>query len=92
MTAISYPENPSVHEKIAMRNFIETVPVILPCDACKQHAIEYLSSIWNKNLNWIVENRNNLFIFWWQFHNHVNKMLNKPLVSFDKAKEIYSFP
>jgi hypothetical protein len=89
MSATSYPENPTYNEQQAMKKFIEAVPMTLPCDVCKQHAINYITTYWTKNMNWVVASRNNLFVFWWQFHNHVNKSLKKPIMTFEKAKEMY---
>lgn len=90
MGACAYPENPTFNERAEMKHYIQAVPLILPCSVCQQHAIKYLS-VWSNSLDWVVSSRNNLFVFWWQFHNHVNKSLNKPELSFEKVKEMYPF-
>jgi hypothetical protein len=90
-SAVTYPENPTYPERQAMKHYIEAVPMTLPCDICKKHAIKYLSTMWSKNMDWVVASRTNLFVFWWKFHNHVNESLGKPQMSFDKVKEMYGF-
>ena len=49
----------------------------LPCPICRSHAIKYLSLHNINNCN----NKKDLQLFLWNFHNEVNSMLNKPIYS-----------
>jgi len=90
MSATAYPIYPTENEKRAMKEVIKTVPLLLPCISCSLNAVKFISP-WIPRLDWVVENKNNLFWFWWNFHNHVNKETKKPELSFEKAKELYQF-
>jgi hypothetical protein len=37
----------------------------------------------------IVSGRENLFKFFWEFHNYVNKRYNKPQITLEEAKSMY---
>lgn len=90
MAAVSYPNDPTPEMKNTMKNFLVGIPVFLPCEMCKNHAISYLES--KKYLfDWAVSNRTNLFEFTWAFHNHVNASINKPQISLAQAQTDYHF-
>lgn len=90
MAAVSYPNNPSPEMKSTMRNFLVGIPVFLPCEECRKHAMQYLES--KKYLfDWAVSHRNNLFEFTWAFHNHVNAETGKPQLSLAQAQKDYHF-
>lgn len=61
---------------LKINNLVHSIIKLLPCDYCKNHALEYLSkhkfSIHEKN---VVYQRN----FFYTFHNEVNKELHKPI-------------
>ena len=87
--ANKYPENPNkiIHQK--MKNFIIAVPVMLPCLKCKDHAISYIESQL-ENLDKIVSSKNNLFNFFVDFHNDVNKRYGKKIFTYEEANELYN--
>ena len=58
----------------------------LPCPSCTAHAIETLH---NAKLD-KIKTRNNLKLFFSEFHNMVNKRLNKPTFSMDECDKLYS--
>jgi len=79
-------------KKRNFKNFIEKIISTLPCQTCQQHANAYyqsnpLSNFWN-----VKENGNDIGLFkWaWNFHNTVNNRLNKPYMSWEVAKMLYS--
>ena len=86
----SYDNNPNPSVKSAMKNFIQSLPVFLPCKECQDHAFHFIKS--SKDLDKIVENRKALFTFFFNFHNFVNQRLNKPLMKMKTALEKYSIP
>lgn len=86
--ALNYPENPDEEKKQMMINFILGLPIIIPCDMCKNHAYEYIQARKN-TLHKVVENADNLFKFFWEFHNDVNKRTGKPLMSLEAVYNLY---
>lgn len=88
--AAKYPSNPSPIIKNNMKNFILGIPVILPCEKCKEHANQFIESNYN-NLDNIVSSRDNLFKFFFDFHNYTNRKTNKPEMSYVDAKKLYNF-
>jgi hypothetical protein len=55
----------------------------LPCPMCRSHASKYLSlhDIYNCN------NKKELQIYLWNFHNEVSKRLNKPIYDFKNLEK-----
>jgi hypothetical protein len=85
----TYDNNPNPSVQSVMKTFIQSLPVFLPCKECQDHAFHFIKS---KNLNKVVENRKELFTFFFNFHNFVNERLNKPLMEIKTALEKYSIP
>lgn len=74
----AYEDMPNRSVKEAMKNFIRSIPVLLPCQSCRDHAFEYLTK---SDLDVAVSNRETLETFFIDFHNSVNKRLKKPYFS-----------
>jgi hypothetical protein len=87
--ASKYPENATDIFKDNMKNFILGIPVILPCDACRSHAREYIDNRYNE-LDEICRSRKKLFNFFVDFHNMVNEKTGKGKLSYDEALRLYS--
>jgi len=86
--AAKYPTSASKLTKERMKGYIEGIPYILPCKECQIHASDYISN--NKdNLELICSTRDNLFNFFVDFHNEVNKRKNKKTITYEDAKKIY---
>ena len=58
----------------------------LPCDECSKHAMSLLLKINFDNIN----NKNDLIKFYYNFHNFVNKKLNKSIFDEKMLEEKYS--
>ena len=58
----------------------------LPCPSCQEHAIKTLEKVNFNN----IKNKSDLKTFFWEFHNIVNKRINKPIFSRDKLDDMYS--
>ena len=82
--ASSYSNNPSEHNKERMKGFIKGIPYMLPCESCFKHALSYIE---NTDVDKIVSNKNELFLFFWEFHNDVNKRIGKQITPLSKAKK-----
>lgn len=85
-----YPEKEaSPVWKESMRGFILGIPVMIPCEICADHARAHIEANWN-NLDEIVSNRKNLFNFFVDMHNMVNKRYGKPIMSHEDAFALYT--
>ena len=76
----SYPE-----EYKNILYYFQIICGILPCPDCKYHATKTNSSA---SLHTITSNEN-LKSYLWQFHNRVNKRLNKPYFSYAQHNNLY---
>ena len=88
--ASKYPISPSPIARTNMKNFIFGIPVMLPCEKCREHANQFIESNYN-NLDNIVSSRDNLFKFFVDFHNNANIKTGKPEMSYEEAKKLYNF-
>ena len=86
--ALNYPHDVDDEKKQMMINFILGLPMMIPCDMCKNHAHEYIQSR-KHTLHNVVQNTHNLFTFFWEFHNDVNKRNGKPLMSLEAVYHLY---
>ena len=85
-----YPTKPSSHVRTAFFNFILSIPLLLPCKECRNHCMKYIS----ENLNVVksaVFSRRQVFEFFVNFHNSVNRRRGKPIVTVDEAIELYGY-
>ena len=87
--ANKYPENPNKIVQKKMKDFIIAIPVMLQCFKCKDHSTSYIESFLEK-LDDIVSSRKNLFNFFVDFHNYVNKKYNKKIYTYEEAYALYN--
>jgi hypothetical protein len=71
-----------------MKLLLQNISLLVPCTTCKEHFYTYLNSI---NLDNVVESRENLFAFFVNVHNYVNRRYRKPEMSLEEAKALYGF-
>lgn len=86
--SIAYYDNPNETARSMMKNFIRSIPVIVPCTKCKEHAHAYIRT---QNLDKAVKNRKNLFDFFLQFHNYVNAKGGRPAMTLTEAQNLYGY-
>jgi hypothetical protein len=86
--AIRYPDNPSSIYKTKMEHVIKNIPLLLSCDTCKNHASVFID-INKDNIGFICSSKTNLFNFFVDFHNTVNKRLNKETITYEEAMKLY---
>jgi hypothetical protein len=87
--SIYYPENPNQSDKLMMKSFINGLPIMIPCLECRKHAFDFITS--NQiNINRAISNREFVFKFFVDFHNHVNKMTGKPIMDYNTAINLYN--
>lgn len=88
-SSLYYPENPSRLSRKRMRYFLLSMSIMIPCDVCRTHAINFIDKH-RGQLDNIVSCRENVFKFFVDFHNDVNKRLNRSTMSYEEAYELYS--
>jgi len=87
--ALRYPVNAAPLWRQRMKHFILGIPVMVPCEKCSDHATAYIEGNYNR-IDTVVSGREELFKFFWEFHNYVNKRLGKPLMTLRAAYTMYS--
>jgi hypothetical protein len=88
-SASKYPMSPSAIVREKMKNIIIGLPVLLPCEVCKEHATAYIEKYFDQ-LDEICSTRDNLFKFFVDFHNKVNERHDKPLMTYETAYKLYN--
>jgi hypothetical protein len=86
VTVIDF-EEPQVQEhfvKQAMER-LKNVAAFVPCSKCATHYLEHLNQLTEEE----VIQPMRLFEHMVDFHNQVNKKLNKPQISLEEAKELW---
>lgn len=86
--ASKYPISASPIYIQKMKDFIIGLPVMLPCEKCKIHAIDYIEDYKDK-LDDICSGRDKLFKFFVDFHNSINKRYNKPEMDYEYVNKMY---
>jgi hypothetical protein len=87
--AAAYDNNPNQSVRSVMKNFIQSLPVLLPCKECEDNALNFIKT---KNLDVVVSTRKELFQFFFDFHNRVNARLKKPIAKIEDALKRYHIP
>lgn len=86
--AAYYPENAAPLHAERMKNIIIGLPVLIPCETCKEHATNYIEE--NKHLLMdICKTKKDVFKFFVDFHNYVNERLGKKKFSYVEAQNLY---
>lgn len=89
--ASGYPENPSPYTQERMKNFILGIYLILRCEKCSEHAQQYVDEMESAGLlDIVVKSRDNLEVFFVDFHNYVNERQGKKIFKHEEAKSFYS--
>lgn len=82
----AYPENPSEAHKDAARHLFTSLKLLLPCgDCCSHYCMEFDKHHFEKHL----QSRDLLSKWLVDFHNKVNKRLQKPEETWESAAAIY---
>lgn len=82
----------SKEEQLAAVNTIKLLINKFPCQTCREHAQKYLKKHpIEKYIGVKIKTgeRLGLFVYLWKFHNFVNHRLQKPIVSYEFAYEMY---
>ena len=82
--AFSFSDNPTLQERQAAHNFFTSLQHLLPCPKCRRHCQENLSKTPPDTTN-----RDTLSRWSVNFHNEVNKCLNKPIKTYEEVRPMY---
>lgn len=85
--ALDYPDKPTVEDMTAYTYFFENLWKVLPCYKCAENYKKHLEQL---PIN--VTSKKTLFTWTVEFHNLVNKLTHKPLMSVDEAFAKYTDP
>ena len=77
MTHNINPAVPTEEQKRHMKNFIQAIPTLLPCDACKIFSAQYIAD--ERRIDAAIRSHNSLIEYFITFHNAVNMKLEKPV-------------
>ena len=89
-SAAHYPHQASKIVAGRMKNRILAIPYEIPCHTCQPHASAYIEKFSEQDLDRIVSGRKELFNFFVDFHNEVNKRYGKPIWSYESAYKKYA--
>lgn len=70
-----------------IKGFINGIPEMVPCVECSEHARAFIES--NRTRIDNMKRGDDVFKFYVDFHNYVNLRLSKPVISYEKAYEMY---
>ena len=90
IATVCYPKNPSVEHMEGMKNWILSLAYVLPCESCRGECHKYVQNAYHHGLvDVAVLNPDNLFKFFCDFHNAVNKRNGSKLYAPVDAKGLY---
>lgn len=87
--ALHYPDPPAHRDIKDMVALIKGLPLIIPCDECKNHANNFIEGFKDEQLSDFARSSKGVFYFFWMFHNHVNRETGKPTITLEKAYDIF---
>ena len=81
----NYPDNPTLSQKRNVEELFLSLMYLLPCDECSEHYKQEISENFPDSRSkhalssWLVN-----------LHNKVNVRLNKPVMTYEAAKQLYT--
>ncbi len=81
IVALGYPPNPSAEQKMAAKQFYESLQQLIPCPVCREHYKVHLQEL---PLDSALNSRTDLIHWTWQIHNLVNESLGKRQITLDE--------
>lgn len=88
--SLCYPDNPSFEHRNGMYNFILGLGYSLPCEGCRTECLKYINDAEKRGLiDAAVLSKDNLFIFFWDLHNFVNKKNGLKVYTLEEARKCY---
>lgn len=87
-SAGTYPNRPTRVIQQSMKELLTNLPLLVPCVVCKEHFYNFIK---HSDLDNATANRENLFRYFVNAHNFVNRRYKKAEMSLNDAKKIYGF-
>lgn len=87
--AARYPIKASPLCAERMKGFILGMEVMIPCEKCADHATAHIEANWRR-IDEIVSGRKELFNFFVDFHNVLNRRYGKPEMGYEEAYKLYT--
>lgn len=84
-----YPVKASPVARKSMKDFILGMPIMIPCEECADHATAHIEAN-HFRLDEVTSGRQQLFNFFVDFHNLVNKRYGKPIMGYEEAFALYT--
>ena len=76
---LAYPDNPTEEDKQNIKSFFLLLQNVLPCEKCR---LNYKNHLLQTPLSEdILNNRDMLIVWFFNLHNKVNKINNKPIMT-----------
>jgi hypothetical protein len=72
-----------------MKDFILGMPIMIPCEECADHATAHIEAN-HSRLDEVTSGRQQLFNFFVDFHNLVNRRYGKPVMGYEEAFALYT--
>ena len=85
--AVHLPEVLSPISASRLKGFVNGIPEMVPCVECSEHARAFIEA--NKARIDNFKRGDDVFKFYVDFHNYVNTRLGKPLMTYEKAYQLY---
>ena len=79
------PQN-NAKESRKVIKILKSIKNIIPCEECKQEWKKHIHTLYTLDIYKPME----LFHWSWQFHNKINKKINKPIITYDDALRIHT--
>lgn len=87
ITVLGYPQDPNYSDKKAMKEFLESLQILIPCPICRDHYKSHMSKM---PIGPSLDSRKDLFRWTIDLHNEVNKMLGKREYTETEVIQYYS--
>ena len=82
-----YPNNPTISEKNQIKRFFTELQNTLPCLKCREH---YKQNLIKRPITLkVLSSRTTMSCWLIDLHNDVNRMLKKPVLSYEQALKIH---
>ena len=78
----NYPDNPTQNDIDNYYTFFDSLKHTLPCNLCK---VNYSNHLYKHSLLKGLKNKKSLIKWLIDIHNENNQLLNKPILSYEKA-------
>jgi hypothetical protein len=87
IAALGYPQEPGYSDKKAMKDFFESLQLIIPCPICRTHYVSHMAKL---PISASLDSRKDLFRWTVELHNEVNVMLGKRKYTETEVIEFYT--